>query len=99
MKKKSPAPAAKPDALAGVAEQIAVDRFKATCVHPHLRFGRFGGFLICIDCKRRWIACLPDFECPDFLYQNAALTDGEARHSQNEAPRVTQVLPRDVKKL
>lgn len=58
-----------------------------TCKHPHLKFKKAGYELNCVDCKRRWITALPEYEIADFLYTNPSITDEEFRHSPYEPQR------------
>jgi hypothetical protein len=67
----------------------------ATCVHPNLKFERYGAILGCVDCKKRWFACTgieaPDgsfaYVAPDFTYGNPKMAVDDTRHSRFEAQR------------
>ena len=71
------------------------------CKHPHLRFGRYGFELQCVDCSRRYVAVMKGFDIAEFGYGHPELTEAEVRHSPNEIQRdkpVEEVHPQDTKK-
>lgn len=73
-----------PDILKAVADQQAA----RDCMHPNVRFERYGAVIRCIDCKQRWFACMNDeFDLPDYLYGNPKMSENETRHSRFEPIR------------
>jgi hypothetical protein len=81
----------KTDLLAKVAKAEKI----AACLHPHLRFGRFGFQIQCLDCPRRWVAAMDNsgvqYDIADFGYSNPKIPEGEFRHSPNEMPRTDPI--------
>jgi hypothetical protein len=73
----------KPDLLKDVADEVTAEK----CIHPNLKFGRYGAELKCIDCEKRWFVCVKGFELPDFRYGNPKIGEGETRHSRFEEQR------------
>jgi hypothetical protein len=74
----------KTDPLAKLAKAMETLR----CVHPNLKFERYGAALRCIDCKSRWFKSAgDDYDLPDYRYGNASIEADPTRHSRFEVPR------------
>lgn len=75
--------------------EVAKAAKRAVCLHPHVKFSRFGFQIQCVDCPRRWVAAMDhngiQYDIADFSYANPKILDNEFRHSPNETPRTDPI--------